>query len=505
MSRFDVLIPHFNQILSKYSDLQKDDLINLVKINANDSKDLPALKLIDHISALKDEHFIMVMNKIGVISKETIVYSIEDKSDEMNVSDSNWECSVCTFKMSSKEIVCEMCGMLKDGEFSSTTTTNDITNAAAGGGGGAAAAAASYTNDAVDFTEEWESGRKKKNKSEIIKTASATAAAGGGGGGGGASTHDYSDTVSVTSSGGKSGYTTNNKFQYTPISHKIYVNGWSESDSPFINGTENDLVEHFNNAMCRARESDLIQYVIGIERLPKITSCLLVFSGHMIASAAMQLNNKIFWKNCYLKLMRPQGHIDEEINVAPLKMKVVVESPGVKLPPIMGIAERKKIEQGKIYDKMRKAESAIITNAVAAAAASAAASSAAGGGAISSAKKKSAPVIPEMTEEQKALVNSLKLNLKKSPMYCLQILCSHDGRETSVFFEALAELCQVLNDHGVISSVVKDGKKLIVKDTKQNGNSYTIDKRAVGPVMLHSIADVRSLLRDINFPEHAFN
>jgi hypothetical protein len=164
MSRFDVLIPHFNQILSKYSDLQKDDLINMVKINANDSKDLSALRVIEHISALKDEHFIMVMNKIGVISKETIVYSIENKSDEMNVSNSNWECSVCTFKMSSKEIVCEMCGMQKEGEFSSATTT-DITSAATGGGGGAAAA--SYTNDTVDFTEEWESGRKKKNKSEF--------------------------------------------------------------------------------------------------------------------------------------------------------------------------------------------------------------------------------------------------------------------------------------------------------------------------------------------------
>jgi hypothetical protein len=493
MSRFDVLIPHFNQILSKYSDLQKDDLINLVKINANESNDLPAVRVIDQISVLKDEHFIMVMNKIGVISKETIVFSMENKSDSMHTSDSNWECSVCTYSMSSKAIVCDMCGMQKDGEFSTTDASSDV------GGGGAGGGGAGGGGGAVD--EDWELSRKKKNKTEIIKSSSTSQYAASGGSG--ISSHDFSDTVSVISSGGMSSNTTNNKFQHTPISHKIYINGWSESDSPFLNGTENDFVEHFNNAMCRARETGLIDYVIGIERLPKVTSALLVFSGHMIASAAMHLNNKILWKNSYLKLMRPQGHIDEEINVAPLKMNVVIESPGIKLPPIIGIAERKKIAQTKMYDKMRKAESAINTNAVAAAAAAAAAT-AAGGGAISIAKKKITAVIPEMTSEQKALVNSLKLNLKKSPMYCLQILCSHDGRETSVFFEALAELCQVLNDHGIISSVVKDGKKLIVKDTKQNGNSYTIDKRAVGPVLLHSIADVRSLLRDINFPEHAF-
>jgi hypothetical protein len=86
----------------------------------------------------------------------------------------------------------------------------------------------------------------------------------------------------------------------------------------------------------------------------------------------------------------------------------------------------------------------------------------------------------------------------------LEILCSHDGRETSVYFEPLAELCSILHDYKVLSCEVK-AKQMLIKGFGQN-MSYNIEKgRAGDHIKLHSIADVRALLRDANFPESGFS
>ena len=141
MSRFDKLKPHFNAILNDFPNLEKDDLINLVRMNINEWKDNPSLELIDNIAQMKDEHFMMVMNKIGVISKTTILFSLPLKSDEpfitesLSLGESNWNCSVCTYSMSSKANECEMCGLPRNND------NERLEGGAAAAGGGAAAAA----------------------------------------------------------------------------------------------------------------------------------------------------------------------------------------------------------------------------------------------------------------------------------------------------------------------------------------------------------------------------
>jgi hypothetical protein len=517
MSRFDKLIPHFNTVLTSYPDLQKNDLLMLVKTNIEEWKDKPSMELIEQISNLKDEHFMIVMNKIGVTSKPTIVFSIASKSEEVPIV-LNWNCSVCTYTMTSKATECEMCGIPRNFE------TSMVASAAAGGGGGGGAGVSRGKEEATfappppppppttNDTDDWFVNTNKKKK-PIVEAYS-----GAGGGGGGATF----DATSIDSSDAKSeismsaSYTSSSimtsKFQHTPITHKLYMKGWTEINSPFHNGTENDLIEHFNNAMCRARETGLIQYVIGIEPLSKPTSLLIVFSNSSVATAAMHLDMKVYWKNAYLHVKRPQGYYDENDNViAPLKMNVIIEKPNVKLPPIIGFTERKQIEQVKMYkklDKIREATNASI-NFPSVSKAGGAAASGGGGGAAGlpplAPKKKVVAIVPTLSAEQKILVDSIDSKLRKPSRECLNILCAHDGRETSVNSDALYELCTILQDHGILTAT-KKGNKLVIKDNIASSKSFCIDmnNHAQGHVMLHSIADVRNILREANFPEFAF-
>ena len=312
----------------------------------------------------------------------------------------------------------------------------------------------------------------------------------------------------------------NSKFQHIPTNHKLYMKGWNDTDSPFITNTENDLIDHFNNAMCRARGTGQMQYVIGIEPLPKPSSLLIVFTSSIVATAALQLDMKVFWKNTYLQVKRPQGHYENNDSIiAPLKMNVIIEKQNGKLPPIVGIAERKQIEQIKIHKKLDKIREAAniafnfpqVQKQVAAAAYGAGGGGGGGGAGIPPpppSKKKvvsAPPPPPTLTAEQKILVDSLQSKLRKPARECLNILCAHDGRETSVYSDAVYELCTVLQDHGILT-VNKKGNKLVIKDNIDNSRSFCIDinNHAQGHVMLHSVADIRNLLRNANFPEFAF-
>ena len=516
MSRFEKLKPHFIAVLNDFPNLEKDDLINLVRMNIIEWKDKSSLELIDKIACLKDEYFMMAMDKIGLISKTTILFSFPVKSEEPVIPESNWNCSVCTFTMNSKATECDMCGLPRDNEIGGTACGG---GAATASGGGAAVASTATVNTSISISsyvnEEnddcgWEVNTKTKKKNNSVSASSTTDATGGAAAGGGGSMIE-NDTSSVVSSEASSYSVLNTKFLHTPINHKLYIKGWKDMDAPFVNGTENDLVEHFNNAMCRARDTGIMEYVIGLEPLPKPNAALLIFSGSIVASAALKLNDSVFWKNSYLNLKRPQGYTDDNSSIAPLKMNVVRENPNSKLAPILGIAERKQIEQKKLHKKLDKIREAVNAAAIAPVPTAAAAGGGGGpGGGIGMPppipKKKVAPVAkPILTAEQKILVDSLMSKLRKPARDCLNILCAHDGRETSVYSDALYELCTVLQEHGILTAT-KKGNKLVIKDNIVGSKSFCIDmnNHAQGHVMLHSIADVRNILRSVSFPEFAF-
>jgi len=408
-------------------------------------------------------------------------------------TNTNWNCNICTFNNDKSFSECQMC--FTPNESMPNNTSSKLLSSAA---------ATSVIKKSIpeENTSDWEIHSKKKKN--IIEAA--------GGGGGGAT--EISETSSLAGSSITGTGTGNSKFDHIPISQKLYVKGWSEVNAPFLTETEDMLKEHINNAICRARESGLIDYVIGIEPLPKPSSVLIILTNNAIATAAMQLDNSIFWKTNYLQIKRPQGYRElNDSSIAPLSMKIIRETPGGKLAPIISSQERNEIERQKWIKKqesLRKATALEVTKLVASNAAAAASGGGGGGGGGATATPPKKKIIvekpqPKLTAEQQKLVDSLKSKLRKPAFECLNILCAHDGRETSVYSEALYELCTVLQDHGLMTAN-KKGNKLIIKDNIVGSKSFCIDmnNHAQGHVMLHSIADVRNVLRNANFPEFAF-
>ena len=95
MNRYDMLKPHVNHVLTTYQDLQRKDLINLVRMNIIEWKDKPSLELLDEISSLNESIFEIIMSKIGVTSKTTIIYSVPVKTEEQLKPETNWKCLIC--------------------------------------------------------------------------------------------------------------------------------------------------------------------------------------------------------------------------------------------------------------------------------------------------------------------------------------------------------------------------------------------------------------------------
>ena len=480
MSEYMKLQPYFKNTFTQYNNLQKNELIALTKCNIEEWKDKSSLDLISTMFSIDEKTFIEIMIEMGIKIKSAYVYSFVDTTvetfDETLVESSintsivetsvdtseqqpNWICSTCTYSTSNAKNECEMCGFPKENE--SSILSSSLLNI--------------LNEPAIPITN---------------------------------ITDNISDTASVTTSIGTNNSST---IDHTDaVKSKIYVKGWDIKDSPFPNNTQNDLLNHFNNAMCRAREGGLIKYIIGIEQLPKPNSVLLICINPITATAALELNNAVMWKDKYLEVKRPQGYHDEGISSIILKMNVIPEKKGITLPPIYSSADLKEMERIKMLKKRDKIENDKIKMANSYAAGGG--GGVGGGGGSSSRpplvpKKKTISVTPSptLTPEQKTLVDSLKAKLRKAARECLNILCAHDGRETSVHSEALSELCHVLQDHGILTAVLK-GNKLIIKDNISSSRSFCIDmnNHAQGHVMLHSIADVRNLLRTANFPEFAF-
>jgi hypothetical protein len=251
------------------------------------------------------------------------------------------------------------------------------------------------------------------------------------------------------------------------------------------------FIDHFNFALCRARNIEYENHIIGMNPLSK-TSCLIEFSSEFYTTLALQLDNNVLWNGSYVRLQRPQGYKASTNNIfTSLTLNIVQEVVGVDYYELKNKEkEKEKKKKTKEKEKEKKNINTIInTHPVY----------------PHAPKNKITPVAkPEITPLQKELVESLHKTLRKGALECLEILCSHDGRETSVYFEPLAELCSILHDHKVLSCEVK-AKQMLIKGFGQN-MSYNIEKgRAGDHIKLHSIADVRALLRDANFPESAFS
>jgi hypothetical protein len=481
------LQPYFKNTFTQYNNLQKDELIALTKCNIEEWKDKSSLELISTMFSINENTFIEIMMQMGFKIKSAYVYSFVDTSIETSVDtdvktsvetsvetsvvetskkQSNWICSTCTYSSSNANNECEMCGFPKNDE--SSMISSSLLNI--------------LNEPEIPITN---------NMDSISDTASVTASVTTSIGTNNSSTIDHSES----------------------IKSKIYVKGWDIKDSPFLNNTQDDLVNHFNNAMCRAREGGIIKYIIGIEQLPKPNSVLLTCINSITATAALELNNAVMWKDKYLEVKRPQGYSDDgKISNIILKMKVIPEKKGITPPPIYSSADLKEMERIKMVKKRDKIENDKLKMVNSYAGGGGGGGAGGGGGGFSSSrpplvpKVKIIPVtLPTLTPEQKTLVDSLKAKLRKNARECLNILCSHDGRETSVHSDALSELCHVLQDHGILTAILK-GNKLIIKDNITSSKSFCIDmnNHAQGHVMLHSIADVRNLLRSSNFPEFAF-
>ena len=264
----------------------------------------------------------------------------------------------------------------------------------------------------------------------------------------------------------------------TNLRCKLYIKNFI-FDVKFIN--------HFNFAMCRARNIEYENHIIGMNPLSK-TSCLIEFSSEFYTTIALHLDNNVLWNGSYVRLQRPQGYKASTNNIfTSLTLNIVQEVVGVDYYELRN-KEKEKEKKKKAKEKEKK-NTSINTHPVY----------------PHAPKNKITPVAkPELTPQQNQLVESLRSTLRKGPLECLEILCSHDGRETSVYFEPLAELCSILHDHKVLSCEVK-AKQMLIKGFGQN-MSYNIEKgRAGDHIKLHSIADVRALLRDANFPESGFS
>jgi len=264
-----------------------------------------------------------------------------------------------------------------------------------------------------------------------------------------------------------------------PTTYKLYMKGWSAENCPFINDTVDNLINHFNEAICRAKNCEYINHIEGMYQIGKSnTSALIVFTNDLVADTAIKFDNNILWKKSYLRLQRPQGYQKINNNIfSEIKLNIVREIEGVELPPI--------IEQKKKKTPKKPAPMKIIEKN------------------INTVSKKKETVKIQSTKEQLELVTSLQANLRRNPLMCLTIICSHDGRETNVAFDHLSELCTVLHDHKVIVAEVNK-TQIKIKNIGNITQPFCIEKRGKEHVMQHAVAEVRKQLNNANFPVWEF-
>ena len=116
-------------------------------------------------------------------------------------------------------------------------------------------------------------------------------------------------------------------------------------------------------------------------------------------------------------------------------MNIVRELEGVILPPIINPHYQKANALKKHYDQIKAAKDRITASAIASLNTSEPIAP----------KKKKAVSNKTIRDEDLQLVQSLQSNLRKGPLDYLNILCSQDGREQSIYYDTLLELCLELH------------------------------------------------------------
>ena len=127
---------------------------------------------------------------------------------------------------------------------------------------------------------------------------------------------------------------------------------------------------------------------------------------------------------------------------------------------------------------------------------------------LKAATKKAKKVAPEPLDASEVeLITQLRGLMTKPAAKTLEYLCAHDGRETSIMFDGLVALCDALDKMGILVSKYNGSDKLLIHGIGTGQMpSHSIDRprKTNEHVMLHSVAAVRSVLRSMQFPEHAF-
>ena len=484
-------------------------------------------ELLDKISQNTDSFFQINICKIADVLVPTV--SSQIIQDKTMTIDDNWTCSICKYSSHSENNTCEMCETPRDVSIEITNTLMHryppgfepksslitapvpalisapspvpaLSTSNQYGAKSDLIRQFMFNNTSQSEIDRNAKGGFKSSKAtsraaeiayafgEDVVAASGGAASGGAASGGAAS--GESDTSSVTSSN----IASDSAIINAPISCKLYVKWLTESNSPFMNNNIRNFIIHFNNALCRAFENGLIHYISGLQPLSKSTSALIVFKSDLIATSALNLHNCILWNGEHLQLQRPQGYQSKASPFAPLKMNIVRELEGVILPPIINPHYQKANALKKHYDQIKAAKDRITASAIASLNTSEPIAP----------KKKKAVSNKTIRDEDLQLVQSLQSNLRKGPLDYLNILCSQDGREQSIYYDTLLELCLELHRHSVFVCDVND-KRMIIYENEKHTKTYCITNRdGKTPIKLYSITEIRTILRNAKFPEYAF-
>ena len=121
-------------------------------------------------------------------------------------------------------------------------------------------------------------------------------------------------------------------------------------------------------------------------------------------------------------------------------------------------------------------------------------------------KKKAAADEPALSPEAADLARSLRAELRKGPLECLELLCTHNGGETSIRFDPLVELFCALERRGLCrAKVTEDALVISTLDKAATPHMCSNPRGRSTNVMLHSIAWIRRFFTDSGFPVSAFS
>ena len=288
-------------------------------------------------------------------------------------------------------------------------------------------------------------------------------------------------------------------------SRLLYVRGFTAST------TETDLAKHIDKAINRFYRPGA--YVSGISYLRRegesaAFGALVEFSSARYASAAIALDDALLCDGARLSFRRPQDYsanVEETASLQPIIFNVRREIEGETYPdpePVEWNARPNTRLTSRAESSQNTRAPVARPSAVTAAALS---QQQAQQKAASKKAKKSNSEPLEASEVE--LIAQLRALMTKPAAKTLEYLCAHDGRETSIMFDGLVALCEALDKLNILVSKYNGSDKLLIHGvgTGQMA-SHSIDRprKTSDHILLHSVAAIRSILRSVQFPEHAF-